>query len=251
MSMNHFKAWVFVALTASASAAWGVTITRYDTLECTVKAGGKFVMRAKYKWDPVAAMIPADVKTTEYDPAGFQIQYIDAKGKKSAAAPYGSGYNGGLYEGSAVNYCKHVGVIKGVPTVSIFFLKQDGTWSSFWMATLPKKLYLSSYKDELGEPWKSQLATQMLSPGLDKIIPLDGRLVYECALYDMNPQTQRKDDFNIAAVFQSFSSDGGNTWSDPVITTDSKLFEFGKSVREQSWAGYPSRINGKRFEPAR
>lgn len=37
-------------------------------------------------------------------------------------------------------------------------------------------------------------------------------------------------------VYQSTSSDYGQSWSVPVITKDSKLFEIGRKVGEQSWS---------------
>ena len=66
---------------------------------------------------------------------------------------------------------------------------------------------------------------------------------------DISPQGKRGDgNLTITAVYQSQSKDGGKTWSNPVITTDVKIFELGKSPYAQTSAGFPYSYNGKRFD---
>lgn len=247
-----FKKLLMATLAATAPLAGAVTITRHDVLECKVKSGGTFVLRAKYKWEPLAELMPRDVRTRDYDDGGFRVRYVDERGHRSAEAPNGIGYRGGLRDSNAASYCRDVGFLGGLPIVGHNFLLADGTWFAIGPERWPEKLSLSDSPREQAEPYKSQLASRMLRPHASTIVPVGDQLAFENSLVDVDPQHKRKDgDRNITAVFQSFSSDNGKTWSDPVITTDAKIFELGKALGEQSWVGYPSRVNGKRFKAKR
>lgn len=247
-----FKTLVLAMLAATAPLAWAVTITRHDVLECAVKGGGRFVLRAKYKWEPLAELIPADVRTRDYDDGGFRVRYVDVRGRRSAEAPNGIGYRGGLRDSNAGSYCRDVGFLRNHPVVGHNFLRADGTWFAMDGESWPKKLILRDSPKEQKEPFRSQLASRILSPYVSIFFPIGQHVVFEKSLVDDNPEHKRKDgNLNITAVFQSFSSDNGKTWSDPVITTDAKIFELGKALDEQSWVGYPSRVNGNRFKAKR
>jgi hypothetical protein len=52
-------------------------------------------------------------------------------------------------------------------------------------------------------------------------------------------------DAPLAAVYQSRSADAGQSWSDPVVTTQALIFEIGKPWRAQCFLAVPLRLNGK------
>lgn len=52
----------------------------------------------------------------------------------------------------------------------------------------------------------------------------------------------------IITVVRSELRKDSQTWSDPVITTDAKIFELGKTIYQQSFIARPISINGKKIE---
>jgi hypothetical protein len=74
------------------------------------------------------------------------------------------------------------------------------------------------------------------------VFPKRGRLIYE------QPLSRAIDGYSydriIDAVYQSFSNDGGKTWSEPIVSSKAEIFEIGKSRLQQSFRARPLSLNG-------
>ncbi|MHB1232051.1 MAG: ankyrin repeat domain-containing protein [Burkholderiales bacterium] len=83
--MRNFITPILLSLLAVSQAA--CSIPREDVLECGLPDGSKFILKSKYDWDPVAALIPADVQT-EKNRTAYAIWYVSSKGvvKKSSVS---------------------------------------------------------------------------------------------------------------------------------------------------------------------
>ena len=73
------------------------------------------------------------------------------------------------------------------------------------------------------------------------------RLVYEQPLSKQTVRPDYKKAFD--GVYQSFSTDNGKTWSDPVITTDALIFQMGKRWIDQCFVARPIEFNGEKITP--
>lgn len=74
-------------------------VPREDVLECGLPDGSKFVLKSKYDWDPVAALIPADVQT-EKNRTDYAVWYVSNNGsvKKSLVSIEYSGPDLSIYQ---------------------------------------------------------------------------------------------------------------------------------------------------------
>jgi len=75
--LNNIRSLIFFSLLVFSQVA--CCIPREDVLECGLPDGSKFILKSKYDWDPVAALIPADVQT-EKDRTPYLIWYVNKKG---------------------------------------------------------------------------------------------------------------------------------------------------------------------------
>lgn len=222
-----------------------ILVKRQDTLECGLKDGSRFILRARYLWDPIAELIPADV-TTRYG-SGHIIEYQPRKGPayeiagtldyfpgmwspdtQTCSDAYVAGdivYGWGMYFSRAT----------GKP---ISLPDPPSSLRSFYDATTVKPISL----DMRG-------AIHQLSPLITVSGATGSRVIYELAMIEAQGQCRSTADFEhkcpILAVYQSASADKGKTWSRPVVTTKAEIFELGKSMEEQSFIAKPIRINGK------
>jgi hypothetical protein len=274
-----------------------VSVARSFEESCVFQDGSRLEFKQHYKLDLVAAMIPADVTSTE--DTGFDLRFIDKNGRKSEWLKSREFIS---YDGSKSRYyaatqrlCSQLFIFpnerfcykyycltsdfkwseypngeflegllntvvlssKGEFCVNRYCLNGKGRWirvSDSEHIKLPGKLLLSGHNDTLAEPIRSEMKKRQLSSILDmsRTLPVGKKLVHEQLLFDMSSAGTRKDgNSNITAVYQSESQDGGRTWSAPMITTDAKLFELGKSLDAQSFVGSAYSHNGKRFTETR
>lgn len=138
-------------------------------------------------------------------------------------------------------------MLKGVPLADFTHLQKKGSW--FSLADFPWGKLRLDFTDK-PETRNSTLQSMMDSAGIKvgiwefaHTLPVDGQMVFEQLLsrVDRGYIYDRK----IDAVYQSFSSDNGKTWSDPIITTDAKILEIGKAWSRQSYIARPISLNGK------
>lgn len=118
-------------------------------------------------------------------------------------------------------------------------------------------MWRSKESDDAVAPLKSAQASEMLmrsdlreaALGLVLMWPVNGTLISEQPL---QPRGMPWWSAPLTAVYQLQSTDEGRTWSAPVVTTQARIFELGKSWREQCFLSVPIRYNGKPIEwPAR
>lgn len=230
---------------------FGQTIPRSYELQCSFNDDSKLLLKQHYTWNALAAMLPADVTTTEY--TNYQVRFINKNGKKSDwlknSGSFGSGIPNDLIGAQMV--CSNVSIIDNRVFYGINYLDEKMQWKES-PSTWPSAFYLKIPAAEQPEAVRDQLNNRQLSPSSVESIVFGKRVIYEQSLVDMSPQGKRKDgNLNITAVYQSESSDEGKTWTAPIITTDAKIFELGKSLDAQSFVGLPYSFNGKKFNAQR
>ncbi len=147
-------------------------------------------------------------------------------------------------------------MLRGVPIAAFTYKQMNSQW-----------FHLVDF------PWSKLLVDvgstpDILSPAMQKImrdagikrsvynfgyiLPIGDRMLFEQPLFNESLRKVINSvisyDIVFAAVYQSFSTDNGKTWSDPIVTTDAKIFEIGKSWLEQSFIARPISLNGKPIE---
>lgn len=219
-------------------------IKREDVLECGLPDGSKFVLRSEYNWNWIP--LPAIHSSRVTNRGSWVSQYVDASGKKSL--PKVTVHYSGIANPDALRgACAGFGMLNGVSLAGFTHLQKNGSW--FSLADFQWGKLRLDFTDKL-ETRNPTLQSMMDSAGIKvgiwrfaHTLPVDGRLVFEQLL-------SRADrgyihDFRIDAVYQSFSTDNGKTWSDPIITTDAKILEIGKPWSRQSFIARPISLNGK------
>lgn len=74
------------------------------------------------------------------------------------------------------------------------------------------------------------------------VVPVGDILVSE------QPIGDAKINYIIRSVYQSSSRDGGKTWSEPILTPHSYIFEIGRRIENQSFVGRPVSYEGHKFQ---
>lgn len=214
-------------------------VHRKDVLECTLPEGGTATLTAAYDWSPLAEVIPADVsKRLNQEP--WQIRFNPGHGLASQQPPRTIPY------AARGNPCSYLGVVDGTLVVSGTFLERSGNW--FDSARLPSKLMLHPATKTQSPRVQTQLQAIGASPVLSYSIlaPRNGKLVYERPLVKTEGNSEK-----VIAVFQSSSTDGGASWSDPLITRQAQIFTLDQPPFAQPFQGHAVRLNGKPVPPER
>lgn len=141
-------------------------------------------------------------------------------------------------QGGRHRACAEVGFVHGYPVVNRSFLMTNGKW--FDVTKVPTRLE-PEYSQQ-PPTLRAELRARSLVPANNFafVVPIGERLVFEW------PLTRRG---RVEGVFKSESRDMGQTWTDPVISTDAEIYELGKYEEEQSFVGRPLRYNGDPVEP--
>jgi len=119
---------------------------------------------------------------------------------------------------------------------------------SDWQDTPYRKNYFKKELSELDEKMKEM--NLVTSIGLrfaqmdDSTLLLEDPIINKKGCY---PFKEYKDHppCGVQAVLQTYSHDGGQTWSPLVLTEDSKLYELGKPLYEQKGVARPADWTGK------
>lgn len=220
-------------------------IKREDTLECGLKDGSRFMLSARYLWDPIAELIPADV-TTRYG-SGHIIEYQPRKGTAYEIAGT-LDYFPGMWSPDTQT-CSDAYVAGDIVYGwGMYFSRATGKPISF---PDPPPSLRSFYDATTAQPISidMRVLVRQLSPLVTASVAAGSRVIYEFAMIEAKGQCRSAEDFErkcpILAVYQSTSPDKGKTWNQPVVTTKAEIFELGKSLEEQSFVAKPIRINGK------
>lgn len=237
----------------------GQSIPRSYELQCAFNDGSRIAFKQHYSWNALAAMVPADVTSKKY--TGYDVRFISKKGKKSDWLEIRNNHNDAfvsVYDISdtvaAQRLCSYQSMsLDDEYCYESVCLNKKGQWKEEQVKPpafeWPREFFVTSLIAERPQPIGKELEKRQLAPDAVRVNAVAGVVFYEQSLFDISPQGKRKDgNLTITAVYQSQSKDGGKTWSNPVITTDSKIFELGKSPYAQTSAGYPYSYNGKRFD---
>jgi hypothetical protein len=247
------RALVFVSSLMSATA---YAISREDVLTCGLPDGNSFILRSKYEWSMIP--LPTLHSSRETKRQSWGAEYIDSSGRKSQV-PASVGYSGKTSPQQLDAVCAHFGMIRGTPLAPFTFPMKNGRW--YPLDNFPWKQLTVDFRVDLyplpGVNSKPNRLSAAQRAEMDKagihgstylfayIYSEGDRLVYEQPLHRSNTGYQFEKTFD--AVYQAFSTDAGKTWSNPIVSTDARIFELGKSWLQQSFIARPTKINGKRL----
>ena len=221
-------------------------IPRKDVLVCGFPDGSRFMLTSRYSYNVLSIIAP--IREHEHR-KGWAIEYEDAKGRQSSPPSYVH------YSGNHANELRSVctqagGVRNGVAMVGHSYLQPNGEW-------LPLKgfpwgqMRIPSDEKDMRESKFGQAGFFDAPLLFGLILPLrDGRLVFEQPL-ERNPKIGKYFQYDrvFDGVYQSFSTDNGRTWSDPVITTDALIFQMDKRWIDQCFVARPIEFNGDKIAP--
>ena len=213
-------------------------IPREDVLECGLPDGSKFVLKSKYKWYPQAKILRGDA-AERLDQGPFHAEFI-SKTRNLSAVVHGSfGYRP-LDKENSERICAIFGQIKGIPYVGARTLMLPNS-DRFVETEFDEKLRLFDARKENPVKIRSQLESLNVYPSFGAITLIANKIAREQSLIHTENQM-------VVATFRSESLDMGKTWSDPIITMNSEIFEIGKPVLEQCFIARPTAVNGKKVD---
>ncbi len=220
------------------------SIHRSDVLVCGFPDGSRFILTSEYDWYPTAKLFRSAAE--EMNRSWWGAKYKDAKGQRSD--PSASVNYVGMDEEALRGACAKAGGIRnGVAMVGHSFLQQSGEWLPIKDFPWEQMRIPSDAKDMRESKFgKAGFFDAPLLFGL--ILPLrSDRLVLEQPLFQSDRGYLYDKTFD--GVYQSFSTDNGKTWSDPVITTDALIFQMGKRWIDQCFVARPIEFNGEKITP--
>jgi hypothetical protein len=228
------KTWV-ICFVWPLSSLPAFAFTKEDTLECRVPDGSKFVLKAKYDWNPFAKMTPHASEYSNQEP--YKIYYQKKESKKlintGAQLPHSR-------DDSQFNYiCAHVGLIRGRPVTVYRYLKGN-KWVNL-DEEAQSKLYLTPVTARQPPQVREHLMRigAFVELNYAFVAPVQKKIVFEHPLI--------RDD-RVVAVFKSDSMDDGTTWRTPFITNKAEIFEIGRPLHNQSFTGKPIFFNGQKID---
>lgn len=200
--------------------------TRHYEARCQAQDGTEFHLRAEYKTRHITLGQFAKV----YDVQNWKIAVRAKPGaNREVKAPATIRFVPGQPPD-----CSEVGALDGIPVVSQSFLQDDGSW--YQANRIPLALRPHSGDLHLKAPLRQQLEQLDVSvrEGFALLLPRKGRLVYERPLFSR--ALSASGTAHVGAVLRSVSTDNGDTWSDPVYTTEAELYALGKPAAAQPFA---------------
>jgi hypothetical protein len=207
-----------------------------DELECVLPNGDKFELVAKYDYEPLSYILKHIGDVAErLNQQRFDVFFVPIDEKKWPT-PIAGLSHASLFrsEKGRQEICSNFTFIRNTHTATYkVHLPTTEVSKDFQIINTPTLKF---------DAIKKMTATESLQPyfptrgyfGL-----LESKLIMERPLINLNVEL----DFTqpIEGVFQITSADNGQTWSNPVVTKDSKLFVIGKSLFDQPGIAKPGK----------
>ena len=124
----------------------------------------------------------------------------------------------------------------GRPLANGAFLKDNGKWLNVGSISPVLPSYSSDMPKWVSKHFKIDGST---AKSANFVVPVGDILVSE------QPIGDAKINYIIRSVYQSSSRDGGKTWSEPILTPHSYIFEIGRRIENQSFVGRPVSYEGQ------
>ena len=203
-----------------------------DYLECDLANGDQFILINKYDYSPLARFTRHGAsRTNEF---GFKAYYKPTNSKiikSTVPTPSWFFHPTSLTielarKKACALYSRNQNYLRAVGSV-IHFENNKVVISN---PIFPSK----EFRDNIYELAKNKRLNQLFSHDYN-----DGNQTQvEFAIIE-----SAKEDWEspIVSVIQTQSTDNGQTWSDPIITKDAKLFEIGKSILDQPAVAKPGK----------
>jgi hypothetical protein len=220
---------------------------------CNFKDGSYFEYKKRKKDFLIAKLLPHVQSSEDLDEYRFyKDQY--KKVRKDLGFIGGSLHKGdgdlvylSAYASVNSQACISVGKRNGQAFTTEAFQDQSGRWRFFLkniggekkevdIESVPLPLPVSSVNQAPEKRDFLKKNSLFVASDLFFILPDEGQnaLFAEQPLTALNHPVALHD--TVLFVHQSVSNNMGKTWSEPVITTQAKLFEIGKEVTKQSWS---------------
>ena len=242
-----------VGLAAVLFSTSACAITRSDVLECGLPDGSKFVLTSKYEWHPIAEILPGHPAADRTNQSDYSVRLVTAKPRSRvdfenyASIPY----KYPEVTGNDKELChKLYSINDNYHIYQNFYSKKQKLLSKVLNANLKG---LSITKSDNPSIIQSDLDSQSLTPIYEGFYLVNSTVVvFEQALTNTddncNSRLSTDEQCKIVAVARSELSKDSQTWTEPIITKDAKVFELGKTIYEQSFIARPISINGKKIE---
>ena len=210
---------------------------------CEFDDGDQMVVRQKYKYQAVAGIF----RQHPFTPVGSPRVYYKPKGRMEGWKKVGTI----VRTGNRLKDCSNFRKVDGVITTGRYYKFPGGDWQDRRRSVSEKEMpELKERLSERDEKMKEKEVKIAIGLGFAQID--DSTLLNEVPLVPSMGcymfETNRKDApvCVVRAVFQSYSHDGGQTWSKMELTEDSKLYELGKPLFEQKGVARPVDWTGKK-----
>jgi hypothetical protein len=234
-----------MALLAALALPACAQISRKDVLVCGFPDGARFILTSKYTYSLFSLVAP--VREHEHR-EGWKVFYSSSSGNTRLEAPTGFVYSNSRLS-SLQEICMELGKRNDIVLVNVSYLLDNNQW--FLGGSVIGKLIVPYVPFERHEKLKSELERFRLPRTTYEyafIMPLkNGYLAYEQPLSEKVGNGYHDRIFD--GVYQSFSTDNGKTWSDPVITTDALIFQMSKRWIDQCFVARPIEFNGDKIAP--
>ncbi|MBC9070752.1 hypothetical protein IAI53_02135 [Thauera sp. CAU 1555] len=219
------------------------SIRTHDEIECGLPEGSSFILRSSYDWYPLARFVP---HTAERLNESGILSYYKVKSSRIEIGPTSAVYGIRDYDNPqlARQRCAMYGLINKAPYKALTSYKAPGS-STFTRLNQDRDLFFSASLG--GNPpnhIRDALKRLKASYGGSAIIWRPEKVIIEIAL-----ETEDSSPPLTVAVYRIESLDGGQTWTNPHVTTETEAFELGRTFDEQCFIARLIRIDDRRFKP--
>ncbi|MDR1850434.1 MAG: exo-alpha-sialidase [Zoogloeaceae bacterium] len=239
---NGLMAIVMVAGLAVALAAFPLLVHGGEIkLVCEFDDGDRIIIRQKYEIQPLRLFYREAHGLRRY--IGDAHAFYKPKGKTEERERVDwFSLRGGDFSGEydRIRYCSSFRKINGVITTEASYKLPGMDWKKI-PYVVPYNV--SSFPEEVKKKMDDMRMKPIWAGGTSLAQINVSTFLYEAPLryFRPNPNNPLVGDYekNIEAVLQSYSYDGGQTWTPLELTQDSKLYELGKMLFEQKGVARP------------
>jgi hypothetical protein len=234
--MKQIKLYLLVGCVAFTQSA--CSYPAQDELECVLPNGDKFELVAKYDYEPLSEVLQyvGDVaqrlnqqdfevrhKSSNGEYAGDSIDQISKRGREQLST-----------EDGRIKTCSEFSLIRDTYTTPRRVRLPSGATSKDFQTINRPAIQFDAIKK-----LAASKGFQFYFPSRGYFGLFDSKLIMERPLINLNVEL----DFTqpIEGVFQIASADNGQTWSEPIVTKESKLFVIGKSLFDQLGIAKPGK----------
>jgi len=198
---------------------------------CEFDDGDQMVVRQKYKYQAVAGIF----RQHPFTPVGSPRVYYKPKGRMEGWKKVGTI----VRTGDRLKDCSNFRKMDGVISLQFKYKLPESDWRQYTLSRTNNSEEDSKKKSsERNEKMKEMKFSRVKKSPVTSLAQIDGSTLLheEPIVFSSCPRLHACE---VQAVLQSYSHDGGQTWSPLELTEDSKLYELGKPLFEQKGVARP------------